>query len=654
MRLRFFPTATRSSVAARPTLFRTVGPATGRATVTVGTVVATVILSVFGPNDASAQSDTIPALPAAATTVPGVTDAAPPATTRPAATAPVAVIVKGRGFGHGRGLGQWGAYGYAVERGWNYRQILDHFYGGTVAGAVSPLSAIGVRLTALDNTALIVYQPKGRVFTAVDGQVGFTLPPGFEGAQSALVTGDPLNSGIQGAPVPVAAGTATVVAPSTIAPNGVRSDAPLLNGDPAAVKVEITKAGIVVSFGTTCSGPWTARPPVVTRSLTVSPGPPDPAADPNDPNEMLHACEGRNRRVYRGDFLVTNGNPGQRAVNLVGLDAYLRGVVPREIPPSWGDRGMAALRAQAVAARSYAAAEKRNGFSNTCDTISCQVYRGRGMYTGTSFQSLEDPRTDLAIAETANEIRVVPETGKPVRTEFSASTGGYTAGGEFPAVPDDGDAIAANPNHSWTVRFPVARFFNSKLGAFRDVSVLQRDGFGPDGGRVVKLKFSYEKGSTTMTGNEVMSKYGLRSSWFNLTTDLSGQVNPGVVDAPIEGVGDALTGDAGGPVAVASLVREVGVDTTVTTMTGTTTKATKTKATNTKSPNTKSPNTTATQTMATVQPKRINRATTTMVIAVAVGADPVRVVAGSETPAGSPTTKAVTKTSGKTASRKKK
>ena len=616
---------------------------------TVGTVVATVVLSVSGFRAALAQSDTIPALPPTTATVPVVTDAAPPATVRPIATTPVAVIVKGRGFGHGRGLGQWGAYGYAVERSWNYRQILDHFYGGTVPGAVSPLSAIGVRLTALDNTALIVYQPKGRVFTAVDGQVGFTLPPGFEGAQSALVTGDPLNSGIQGAPVPVAAGTAAAAVPSTIAPNGVRSDAPLLTGDPAAVKVEITRAGIVVSFGTTCAGPWTARPPVATRSLTVSPGPPDPGADPNDPDEMLQVCEGKNRRVYRGDFLATNGNPGQRAVNLVGLDAYLRGVVPREILPSWGDRGMAALRAQAVAARSYAAAEKRNGFSNTCDTISCQVYRGRGTYTGTSFQSLEDPRTDLAIAETANEIRVVPKTGKPVRTEFSASTGGYTAGGEFPAVPDDGDAIAANPNHSWTVRFPVSRFSNSKLGAFRDVSVLQRDGFGLDGGRVVKLKFSYEKGSTTMTGNELMSKYGLRSSWFNLTTDLSGQVNPGVVDAPIEGVGDALTGDAGGPVAVASLVREVGVDTTVTTMTGTTTKATKTKATKTKSPNT-----TATQTMATVQPKRVNRATTTMVIAVAVGADPVRVVVGSETPAGSPTTKAVSTTSGKTASRKKK
>ncbi len=604
----------------------------------------------FGPAGAYAQTDTIPALPPTTLPLPvitaptpGATDTVATATTRPPVPTPVAVVVQGRGFGHGRGLGQWGAYGYAVDRSWNYRQILDHFYGGTVAGAVSPLSAIGVRLTALDNKSLIVFQPKGRVFTAIDGQVGFTLPPGFEGAQSALVTGDPLNSGIPGAPVPVVAGSGTVVTPSTVPANGVRAEAPLLTGDPAAVKVELTKAGIVVSFGPSCSGPWTSRPPVVTRSLTVSAGPPDPAADPNDPNEMLQVCEGRNRRVYRGDLLATNGNPGQRAVNLVGLDAYLRGVVPREILPSWGDRGMAALRAQAVAARSYAAAEKRNGFSNTCDTISCQVYRGRGLYTGTSFQSLEDPRTDQAIAETANEIRVVPKTGKPVRTEFSASTGGYTAGGEFPAVPDEGDAVAANPNRSWTVRFPVARFANSKLGQLLDAKVVERDGLGVDGGRVLKLQLTYEKGATTMTGNQLMAKYGLRSSWFNLTPEMSGKPVTGAAEAPVDGAGTALTGDAGGPVEAGTVVREVGADAgapvplAVESTVTANAKAAAAKTTTTKAP----------------AAKRVNKSTTTIAIAVAVGADPVRVVVGSETPVGSPTTKAPVKKSTKKSTTKK-
>ncbi len=570
-------------------------------------------------------TDTILPLPPQASPV-----AAPDPTsivTSPPITVPlaVAVVINGRGFGHGRGLGQWGAYGYAAERGWNYRQILDHFYGGTVAGAVSPLSAIGVRLVAYDNKPLVVYQPKGRLYTAIDGQSGYTLPPGLEGAQSPVITGDALVGGPASAPVPVAAGS-TVPSPTLPAPipEVARVDPPLLTASGAAIKIELIKDGIVASFGPGCAGPWTARPAVSTRSLTVSTGAPDPVVDANDPNEMLQVCEGKSRRVYRGELLATSGNPGQRAVNLVGLDAYLRGVVPREILSSWADRGMAALQAQAVAARSYAAAEKRNGFSNTCDTISCQVYRGRGVFAGTVFQSLEDPRTDQAIASTANEIRVVPRTGKPVRTEFSASTGGFTAGGDFPAVTDEGDAITSNPNHAWTVRFPVTRFANTKLGTFREAKVASRDGNGADGGRVTKVQLLYEKGATTLSGDELMRKYGLRSSWFSFTTEYSFVAGSAPIDTtPTQGVGDALTGDAGGPVAVGGVVREVDTGSSTPT-------SVKPKVSTTKSPSTK--------VLSTKNAKQSKRTTTTVAVAVAVGADPVRVVVGSAIPVGSPTT----------------
>ena len=65
------------------------------------------------------------------------------------------------------------------------------------------------------------------------------------------------------------------------------------------------------------------------------------------------------------------------------MDDYLRGVVPRESPASWGDasggKGMAALQAQAVAARSYAAAQNRYSWAQTCDYQNCQVYGGAGL-----------------------------------------------------------------------------------------------------------------------------------------------------------------------------------------------------------------------------------------------------------------------------------
>ncbi|NBO84184.1 MAG: hypothetical protein EBV14_02360, partial [Actinobacteria bacterium] len=108
---------------------------------------------------------------------------------------------------------------------------------------------------------------------------------------------------------------------------------------------------------------------------------------------------------------MNNSRNENRTINAVNMEAYLRGVVPRESPAGWGDAvggaGMNALRAQAVAARSYASTENRYpGLAHTCDTMDCQVYGGAGLREGVSEQpySLEDPRTDLAIAETAGVV----------------------------------------------------------------------------------------------------------------------------------------------------------------------------------------------------------------------------------------------------------
>ena len=61
----------------------------------------------------------------------------------------IAVVVDGVGNGHGRGMSQWGAYGWAVDQGWNWVQILDHYYGGTSNTSVGA-GQIRVRLLGLD------------------------------------------------------------------------------------------------------------------------------------------------------------------------------------------------------------------------------------------------------------------------------------------------------------------------------------------------------------------------------------------------------------------------------------------------------------------------------------------------------------------------
>ena len=57
-------------------------------------------------------------------------------TTTPSLTSPAksVLVFSGHGWGHGLGMSQWGAYGYA-KHGWTYDRILAHYYTGTTLGA---------------------------------------------------------------------------------------------------------------------------------------------------------------------------------------------------------------------------------------------------------------------------------------------------------------------------------------------------------------------------------------------------------------------------------------------------------------------------------------------------------------------------------------
>ena len=53
-------------------------------------------------------------------------------------------LVEGGGWGHGVGMSQWGAYGYA-KHGWTYDRILAHYYTGTTLGP-APVTTVRVLL----------------------------------------------------------------------------------------------------------------------------------------------------------------------------------------------------------------------------------------------------------------------------------------------------------------------------------------------------------------------------------------------------------------------------------------------------------------------------------------------------------------------------
>ncbi len=81
-----------------------------------------------------------------------------PGSTPTASAAPsdvIAVVVDGTGFGHGRGMSQWGAYGWAVDQDKSWQWILDHYYGGTTLGDVDVQARIRVQLKALDGLTTV-------------------------------------------------------------------------------------------------------------------------------------------------------------------------------------------------------------------------------------------------------------------------------------------------------------------------------------------------------------------------------------------------------------------------------------------------------------------------------------------------------------------
>lgn len=438
------------------------------------------------------------------------------------------VEIAGHGYGHGRGLGQWGAFGYATDYGWSAAQILSHYYPGTGAGKVAPTSAIGVRLVAQEGKTLTVFQPKGLVYFGVDGGplalAGSSPSPAPAGSlvptKGAGEPTVPVPSGFSAA-APVAAGV--TAPPETVSP----PMSPAVPDGPAAVRITVTKGGFSIADGPACDGPFVARgTPILGAAIVVSTDIDRRSQLSSDPSDLLSLCTKGGRTVYRGDLLAVDGTaagqPGLHAVNQVSLESYLRSVVPSEVPKTWGSvkGGFEALKAQAVAARSYAAAERRTGYSNTCDTTSCQVYKGRGEYRGGGFATFEDARTDQAVADTAGEIRVEPKTGAPIRTEFSSSTGGYSAPGEIASpVPDDGDATVGNPYKSWSVIIDASRL-DSKLGALSMIEPTKRDGFGPDGGRVQELTLHFTNGTSTISGSDLASRFGLRSTLFNAQVKL--------------------------------------------------------------------------------------------------------------------------------------
>ena len=401
----------------------------------------------------------------------------------------LAMVIEGQGNGHGRGLSQYGAVGWATVYGKDWTWILDHYYGGTSMGAVPIGTRMTVRLTVQDDLQTAVIASGGNAFWAGGPQGNFTSMVAREVASS----GGQYTYRVWGK-------TGTAVCPSA-------SD---------------SLAGWV-SVGTVTTA---AGLPSVAFSVPGADDPATPAAS------LLGVCDAAGAvRHYRGNIFASNGTAGEnRTVNDVEIESYVRGVIPRESPASWADRGngtgINALKAQAVAARSYGLAQgggltnRRYSYAKTCDTTNCQVYGGAGTRTSATANIvvIEDWRSDRAVSETALMIRVRAATPLvPVSTEFSSSNGDRTAGVNFPAVDDPGDKIDYNPYSRWTrvldlesfaARFGLATITKIEVSIDPSVSV---GTYGVTPAWAVRFRFYNGTQSVYVKASEIKSAYDLPS-----------------------------------------------------------------------------------------------------------------------------------------------
>ncbi|MHB1986747.1 MAG: SpoIID/LytB domain-containing protein [Acidimicrobiales bacterium] len=418
------------------------------------------------------------------------------------------VVIDGHGWGPGIGMGQWGAFGYAAVGHESYSWILSHFYGA--------------------NTKLTTLRAGSPPETAPSPQI------------SVAIT--------ENANAPV-----TVTSLSPFSFGGITFRA----GTAARAVIDPATGLWTLSAAAGCTATassWKLAASDLTNPVAV-PISQQPTAGAAD---LLTICraDGINETVrgiveaYDYDNANTGNQPLARTINILPLEEYVTDVVPSESSSGWGEVGGAGpqgeqwgfqeLEAQAVAARSYALAYEAAGgwagYADICDSDYCQNYPGIVNESAVS---------TAAVTDTAGQYLSLK--GAAVATQYSASTGGYTAPSGFPAVVDAGDSVClqntglwtCNEEHTWTVSVPVKTVESTfpSIGTLQAVAATSRNGLGAFKGRVLTIKITGTAGSVTEPGYVFASQFGLDSNWFLIT-------HPKAVS---DAVNKAVSSASGGP-----------------------------------------------------------------------------------------------------------
>ena len=414
----------------------------------------------------------------------------------------------GHGYGHGRGMSQYGAYA-AASSGLSAAQILDFYYQGSVSSPTLDSNAVmRVLISGGDGVSTQVSpQTRDGVLSITDANTGtsFALPLAV-GANS------------------VASWRLVAVGNGSIALQGF------------------------------WAGGWQAYPVGAGLSSTGA------IAFSSSTSLLTQTRPDGTYRDYGGALAAApNGATGIYTINLVPTETYLRGVVPSEASSSWP---AAALEAQSIAARTYAVkVSSPTRLWDICDTTSCQVYSGLATFglDGRLSRAATATTTDAAINATAGQIRTY--AGQPILAQYSASNGGWTVSGgpSYPylvAKADPYDGLIPNSANTWTQTID-AYSLGADFGVGRAyaLTVTARDGNGDWGGRVQTVTVAGSAGSVTVSGSTFEANTGMKSDWWTAPAGTlagsSRQNGTGTGDL----VAMALTGTGTGTVEIHGLTK---------------------------------------------------------------------------------------------------
>jgi SpoIID/LytB domain protein len=363
------------------------------------------------------------------------------------------VVITGHGWGHGRGMSQYGAYG-AAKKGLKVDEILAFYYTGTTLGTL-PNSTLRVKISA-----------------DTDGQLHFR--PG-----AGLVVSDSAGKKVK---LP----TSKKYTKWRISRSGSKRVLSYRN-----------TAGKYVAYKNSLSATraWSVKN---TKTGTVRLAMPDGST-----------------RSYPGKLTLNFSGSTAITVNYVTLETYLRSVVPAEMPASWGSTasgGFEAVKAQSVAARTYAVrtrALKPSGSPfDICDSSSCQVYKP---------VDVRNPISDAAIKATAGKVVLYQGQPALTEFSSSNGGWSASSSLPYLSAHEDPyDGVVKDQTWTKTLTAASLQAAYPSIGTFVSIRVTKRTGVGPyDGlGRATEIVITGSAAEKKVTGADFKSTFSLRETLF--------------------------------------------------------------------------------------------------------------------------------------------